>query len=338
MASITIKDVARNAKVSVGTASMALNGNPAVKDSTIVTVKQVAEQLGYRPNKHARMLTSKRTRQIGLCITDIVNPFFGLVIDYIQRELDKRDYELSLGITKGSSTEECKFINKMIDSNADGILLVPSHKQKPNIQHLHNLQHNKIPLCFITAYYNDVNAPCVLTDLSDGSRQLTRYLLDCGLHDLVYIVANRSIPVSNLRAEGFFAELAARDEKVKGDLLIINEPSFENGYAATKKMLKTHRPDAILAMNDIVALGAVKAVKEAGLRVPEDVSVAGYDDLFFASLIETPLTTVRQPIKEMCKSAVEVLIDNIENGPQQPSKMLLRPQLIIRESTITQNR
>ena len=337
MSSITIKDVAQAAKVSVGTASMVLNNNEKVKPSTRKKVLAAVEQLGYHPNKYARLLVSKRTKVIGLIITDIVNPFFGIIIDIVQEELTRRDYDLMLGITKGSITKEQHFIKKFIEMQVDGVLLVPSHKQVPNTSHLQNLANRGIPFCFITAYYTNVNAPCVMTDLSEGSYELCKYLLSTGHRKIIYIVANRDIPVSNLRVEGFLRAYNESGYSFLPNWIVISEPSFQGGYDASNELLKDFRPDAIMAMNDIMAIGVLQALKHQKIKVPQDISVAGYDDLLYASLLETPLTTVEQPMVPMCKKAVELILNKIETPDQVNEKIFLQPRLVLRSSTINRN-
>ncbi len=333
MSVVTIKNVANAAGVSLGTASMALNGKEGVNEETRRRVLEIAEELGYRPNQYARLLTSKKTYTIGLIVTDISNPFFGIIIEYIEQALEERGYELMLGISNGSISKEKKCILKFIDLRVDGVIIVPSHKQSPDITHLLELRERKIPLCFITTYYDDMDASCVMTDLSDGSYQLTSYLLSAGHRRIVYIIGNRAIPVSNLRVEGYLSAFRKAGHEFNPDWIVVDEATFEGGYHATGNLLSGPLPDAILAMNDIMAMGVIKRLKEAGVRVPEDISVAGYDDLIYSSLLETPLTTVRQPVLQMCTRSVEILLQRMENCTSPTEKVLLRPQLIVRAST-----
>ena len=180
MSGNTIKDVARAAKVSVGTASMALNGKPGVNEETRERVLQIARQLNYKPNPYARFLTSKKTNIIGLIVTDITNPFFGNLINYIQQDLGEHGYDIMLGISRGSITEEKRIVQKFIDMHVDGVIAVPSHNPVSDTLHYQELQKLKLPVCFITSYYPGFEVPCVMTDLSDGSYQLTKYLLKNG--------------------------------------------------------------------------------------------------------------------------------------------------------------
>ena len=334
MAAVTIKDVARSAKVSVGTASMALNGKGVVSAQTKEKVIAAAKSLGFHPNKYAKLLNSKRTNVIGLIITDIVNPFFGIIIDNIQEELSQKKYDVMLGISNDIISKEQHFISKFIEMQVDGVILVPSSKQAPNTSHLHMLQEREIPFCYITTYYSDIPAPSIMTDLSEGSYQLTKYLLEAGHKKIVYIVANRTIPAANLRVEGYLNAYREAGARFSPEWIIIAEPTFNGGYNSTNAILKgSHRPDAILTMNDIMAMGVLKHLKECKIQVPDGISVAGYDDLIYTSLLETPLTTVKQPMEQMCKKAVEILIHKIENPDGINEKVLLRPELIIRNST-----
>jgi LacI family transcriptional regulator len=312
---------------------MALNGKQRVRQRTREKVLAVAEQLGYHPNKYARLLNSKQTMVVGLIITDITNPFFGIIIDLVQEGLARRGYDIFLGITKGSITKEQQFIKKCIEMKADAIIIVPSHKQAPDTAHLQNLRSRRIPFCFITAYYTDVCAPCVMTDLGEGSYLLAKYLLERGHRKIKYIIANRAIPVSNLRAEGFIRAYRETGTPFSPDFLVISEPSFQGGYGSTSDIIKKDLPDAILAMNDIMAMGVLKKLKEHSIRVPEDISVAGYDDLIYASLLETPLTTVQQPMEQMCRKAVELILSKIEKPDDINEKILISPRLVIRAST-----
>ena len=337
MPTITIKDVAKAARVSVGTVSMVLNRSDKVKTSTREKVLAAIEQLGYHPNQYASRLRSKHSKVIGLIVTDISNPFFGNITDIVQEELALRDYDVMLGITKGSITKEEHFVKKFIEMQTDGVLIVPSHKRVPNIIHLQSLEKQEIPFCFITAYYPGITAPCVMTDLSEGSYQLTRHLLNTGHRKVICVVANRDIPVSNLRVEGYLRAFRESEHPFSPEWIVISEPSFQGGYDAAGGLINGSRPDAIMTMNDIMAIGVLQLLKKEKIRVPQDISVAGYDDLLYASLLETPLTTVRQPIVPMCQKAVELILKKIAAPDEINQKILLQPHLVIRHSTGNRN-
>lgn len=304
----TIKDVARLAQVSVGTASMALNGKHGVNEETREKVLEAARKLNYKPNPYARYLSSKKTNLIGLVVTDITNPFFGVLIDLIQKGLDKYGYDVMLGISRGSITEEKRITQKFIDMQVDGVIAVPSHNPAPDTLHYIDLQKAKIPVCFITSYYPGINAPCVMTDLSDGAYQLTKYLLQNGHRQIIYIVGDLSVPVSNLRVEGYLSAYRDLDLACQSDWIFSTDVTLEAAYSTTELVLQKFQPDAIITINDFMAMGVLKCLKEHDLCVPQDISVAGYDDIIYSSILETSLTTVRQPLEQICRRTISMLL------------------------------
>jgi len=336
MSEITIKDVALAAGVSVGTASMAINEKKGVSTQTKKKVLTIAKELGYEPNRYAKALSLKKTHTIGLIVTDIENPFFGQIISYIQQYLEVYGYDLMLGISGGSVTKEKMIISKFISLRVDGVISVPSHKPVDDFSHFAELQDRNIPLCFITSYYHGIQAPCVMTDLKMGSYMLTKDLLKKGHKSIVYIVANLSLPLAELRVDGYRSAFLETGISFDHNWVVtVEDASFDGGYNATKKLIKNFLPDAIFAMNDIMALGAYKCLLEHGYKIPSDISLAGYDDLIYTTLIETPLTTVQQPIQKMSEKSVDILVNQIVVDNFIKEKILLEPKLIIRESTMS---
>ncbi len=333
MSGTTIKDVARAALVSVGTASMALNGKPGVNEETRERVIEIARNLNYKPNPYARFLTCKQTNIIGLIVTDITNPFFGNVINYVQRELSGNGYDIMLGISRGSIKEEKKIIQKFIDMQVDGVIVVPSHNPVSDTSHYTELEKVKIPACFITSYYPDINASCIMTDLRDGSYQLTKYLLENGHHRIVYLVGNLSVPVSSLRVDGY--TFAYRDAGIthNPEWIITTDVTLQGGYDGTRLVLSKFHPDAIITINDFMAMGVLKCLKENNIDVPRDISVAGYDDLIYSSMLETPLTTVHQPLEQICQRTVSLFLKELKKPDTIREKILLKPSLVVRASS-----
>ena len=332
----TIKDVARLAQVSVGTASMALNGKHGVNEETREKVLEAARKLNYKPNPYARYLSSKKTNLIGLVVTDITNPFFGVLIDLIQKGLDKYGYDVMLGISRGSITEEKRITQKFIDMQVDGVIAVPSHNPAPDTLHYIDLQKAKIPVCFITSYYPGINAPCVMTDLSDGAYQLTKYLLQNGHRQIIYIVGDLSVPVSNLRVEGYLSAYRDLDLACQSDWIFSTDVTLEAAYSTTELVLQKFQPDAIITINDFMVMGVLKCLKEHDLCVPQDISVAGYDDIIYSSILETSLTTVRQPLEQICRRTISMLLKQLDSPDETDviiEKILLKPDLIIRSSS-----
>lgn len=332
----TIKDVARLAHVSVGTASMALNGKYGVNEETREKVLEAARELNYKPNPYARYLSSKKTNLIGLVITDITNPFFGILIDLIQRGLNQYGYDIMLGISRGSIAEEKRITQKFIDMQVDGVIAVPSHNPAPDTTHYEDLQKSKIPFCFITSYYPGIKAPCVMTDLSDGAYQLTKYLLQNGHRQIIYIVGDLSVPVSSLRVDGYISAYRDLNLTYQPEWIFSTDVTLEAAYSTTELVLQQFRPDAIITINDFMAMGVLKCLKEHSLSVPQDISVAGYDDIVYASILETSLTTVRQPLEQLCQRTISMLLKQLDSPDASnviTEKILLKPDLITRSSS-----
>jgi LacI family transcriptional regulator len=330
---ITIKDVAKMANVSVATASLALNGKQGVNQETRSKVREAAKKLNYYPNHYARSLITQKSSTLGLIATDIKNPFFGHITDIIQRETEQRGYNLLLGISNDKITNEKKHVDEFIKRNVEGILVIPAIERYPDLSHLYDLKRLAIPFVFLTTAYRGIVADCVMTDLAKGSYELTKHLLQRGHRTIYFILGYKDLLLSSMRLEGYIRAFSEMGLDYRNDWIIETYPDFEHGYEITCEILKTKRPDAIITVNDILAMGVLKSLKDHRVKVPEDVSVAGYDDLLFSSIVETPLTTVQQPVKDICIQAVDILLDRIRGSREEFRTQLLAPKLIVRDST-----
>jgi LacI family transcriptional regulator len=330
-----LKDVARRARVSEATASLVLNRKKGVKPETRERVLTAAQALGYTPNSIARGLATRRTHSIGLVVTDIENPFFGSVTRFVDEAILARAYTLVLSVSNDDPDMERRIISYFIGKRVEGVIIVPTISRPESLPYVEDLERHGIPFVFSTVFHPGVEADCVMTDLRKGSYLLARYLLGLGHRRVLFLASNdRAAPVSRLRIEGL--EKACREAGVPSDRLRVVEcgrTNFSCGYSSTRAVLEEERPDAIIAINDIMALGAERAVRERGLRIPEDVSVCGYDDVIFSRIAEVPLTTVRQDVKRICEKTVDVLFSRITGKRTATAVHRIRPELVIRTST-----
>lgn len=330
-----LKDVARQAGVSEATASLVLNNRPGVNVITRKRVLNAVEELGYSPNKLARGLALRKTNTIGLVITDIENPFFGSVARYCDEYIREGGYNLILSVSNDDLILEETIISNFIGERVDGVIVIPTQIPRENWFCFQQLEKHHIPFVFSTTYYEGFDADCVMTDLQDGSLQLTRYLLSLGHRRILFLVSTyRSMAISKLRIAGYMQ--AFRSAGLTYDTSWIVEcgkNDFYHGYKSTLEALKECVPDAVIAINDIMALGAKRALQELGYRIPDDISVAGYDDVIFSSILEIPLTTVRQDIPRICRETVKLLMDKIHKGNRHSHLIKIKPELIIRKST-----
>ena len=332
---IKLKDVARRARVSEATASLALNRKKGVNAMTRDRVLKAAETLGYTPNTIARGLATRRTHTIGLVVTDIENPFFGSTTRFVDEFVRERGYTLVLSVSNDELELEERIISYFIGKRVEGAIVVPTISLRRDFSCFANLQRHKIPFVQATTYYPGLESGCVMTDLRKGSYQLGEYLLGLGHRDILFLASHDStVPVSSLRIDGL--QRAMTEANIPSDHLLVVEcerASFSCGYATTLKALEQRKPDSIVAINDITALGAERAAREKGLSIPRDVSVCGYDDVIFSRISEMPLTTVKQDIKQICRKTVDTLFDMIKGNASACKIYKILPELVIREST-----
>ncbi|MFW5693830.1 MAG: LacI family DNA-binding transcriptional regulator [Alkalispirochaeta sp.] len=328
----TLKDVAQRAGVSEGTASMVINGKAGPKKKTREIVLQAARELKYVPNSSARNLAMKESTTVGLVVTDIENPFFGSITKYVSYFLGRRDQSMILSVSNDDAKTEDSILGNFVQQGVRAIIIAPTQLSRRNTNTLADVHDHGIPIVFISSYYENFSAPRVLTDYSHGSFELTNYLIDTGHRDIRFLVSHDvKAPIARERIEGFLR--SHEEQSIPPHHRAIHRcphPDYESGYREAQRVLEKEKPDAIITINDVMALGAKRAIKERGLAVPDDISVAGYDDVIFASLSEIPLTTVRQNIPEIASAAVDLLFMpnlDIETDIRIP------PELVIRKST-----
>lgn len=332
MSKPTIKDVAQLAKVSVGTVSMVLNNSTKIKPSTKATVLSAIEQLQYKRNPYARSLSLSRSHMIGVVITDLTNPFFGMMVEHLQKEIDMRGYSMMLGVSQDAIRMEKKAVEHLLNSGVDGMILVPAFVREPNISHIHDMVDRNFPFVFISTYYPGVKAGCVMTDLAKGSYDMTLALLKAGHRQIFFIGGFQDLVLSQMRLEGFMRAHQDMGLSVNPRQVVeVPLPNYQCGYDAAKTLLAHHKPDAIMTINDVLCMGVMGYLREEGIRVPDEISVAGYDDLSYSSMINTSLTTVCQPVQQICAGAVDMLFSMME-GEEAAQTVLLSPKLVIRQS------
>jgi DNA-binding LacI/PurR family transcriptional regulator len=240
---------------------------------------------------------------------------------------------LLLGVSNDIIANEAASIEKFKENRVEGVIVVPSVQVKYDLEHLYDLKSSGIPFVFSTTSYLGINADCVMCDLKKGSYLLTRHLLERG-HKKIYLFSgSRTLLFSSHRIEGYKAAFEERGVDRSEEWIKEIFPNYDSAYAMAETLLKSVRPDAIITVNDVMAMGVLKCLKDNGIKVPGDISVAGYDDLLYTSILETPLTTVRQPIIEIARKSVDVLLEKIEQQVETFETYYIDPVLKIRETT-----
>lgn len=330
---ITIHDVARESGVSYSTVSRVLNGFEFVKEETRTKVLATAEKLGYVANLQARSLAGGKTRIIGLLVPGLDNGYIGEIVRGIDEEIAKFNYDLMLYTTRRRVGSEAHYVKAISNGLSDGVILIV-----PLFYHdyLVSLREHNFPYVVVDQIDPQFNSPVVDATNWQGAYDATRYLLDLGHRRIAFIKGLGGLQSASDRLAGYKAAL--NDCNVIYDETLVVEGDFftPSGYEAARQLIQqTPRPTAIFAANDLMAVGALQAIQEQGLSIPQDISLVGFDDIPQASIVHPRLTTVRQPLEQMGRVAVNLLIEQIENGNQvdlAPRRVTLATRFIERES------
>ncbi|MBC7959503.1 MAG: LacI family DNA-binding transcriptional regulator [Vallitaleaceae bacterium] len=334
----SIKDVAKQAGVSISTVSNVINDTKYVSEELKLKINQVIKELNYEVDPVARSLKSKKTMAIGVIITNINRIFFPQVIKGIQDAATKNGYNITFCNTDDSFQTERKLI-QMLESNwLDGIILdsVADSEEYEYFKHLSNLGNNKkrIPIVSLERRMDSYGIASVVVNNRQGGSLATKHLMDCGCKKIVHITGPLGSCLVQDRLLGYKEALLSEGLTVDANLIVEGFFSPLSGYETMKQILMSGVIfDGVFAANDQMAIGAIKAIKEQGLRVPEDVKIIGFDNTFVASIIDPSLTTVNVPKYKLGTVSVDMLIHLIEQGINEPECIELPINLVVRQST-----
>lgn len=328
---VTIKDVAREAKVSVATVSRALNGHDNVAEAVRQHVVATADRLRYQPHAAARSLSSRRTQTIGVVLPDLYGEFFSELIRGIDQVARARRQHLLVSSYHGHPEEQGEALRAM-RGRVDGLLVLSPYADRPGFL-TENLP-SSLPAVLINAQIEDAAYPVLSIDNYGGANTMTRHLLDAGHRRIAFIGGPEDNFDARERLRGYRDALAAHAQAGK-PMEMAGDFSEASGYEAGKRLLAaSERPQAVFAANDMMALGCLYAFNEAGVQVPRDIALAGFDDIPLARFVHPPLTTMRVSIAELGGHAMTRLLDGIDASEPEPvTTRTLVPELIVRESS-----
>ncbi len=326
----TIIDVARESGVSYSTVSRVLNGYEFVKPTTRERVLQAAEKLGYVPNQQARSLAGGRSNLIGILVPGLDNAYISEIIRGIDEELAKSDYSLILYTTRRHHGRESSYVATIMNGAADGLLLVVP-LVSPN--YLDALREQNFPYVLIDQSDTTGKSSFVNATNWQGAYDATQYLIKLGHQRIGFITGLMGLNSGVDRLEGYRAALSDGGLPIHSELIAEGDFWERGGYTATQKLLDLPQPPtAIFASNDLSAFGAMEAIRQCGLRIPEDISVMGFDNVPQASIVHPKLTTMHQPLEQMGQVAVKMLLEHIGNPERAPYRVTLATQLVVRDS------
>ncbi|MCP4402321.1 MAG: LacI family transcriptional regulator [bacterium] len=323
----TIHDVAEHAGVSLSTVSRVLNDYDSVNPQTRENVEAAIKAVKYERSKSEKSKERAVSRAVGLIIPNILNPFFPLLVKGIEQASKIHGYSLVLCDSENDVNVEEQHIKTLCERKVDGIILIPSSETT----HVESLQESRLPFVFLDRYLDIEGTSSVVTDNEEGAYQAVKYLLKLGHTRIVNLTGPKTLSTEKSRIRGYQQALAEEQLPYPEELSIAGDYSVDGAYREIKELLRRDVSfSAIFAANDMMAFGARQALKDHGLKVPDDVSLVGYDDILFSSIIA--LTTVAQPSYEMGKNAILLLLDLIHGRISTPQQIVLRPSMVIRES------
>ncbi|REJ19192.1 MAG: LacI family transcriptional regulator [Bacillaceae bacterium] len=326
---VRISDVAKMANVSTATVSRVLSNSGNVKKETAEKVLEAIKKLNYQPNLLARQLRRLETKTVLVVVPDITNTFFSKILRGIEQVAIENDYEVLLGDTGNSLEREKGYLDILRQKKADGMILLTARLES----HLLEEISREFPVVLACEYLEGSDIPTVSIDNISSARKATEYLISLGHKRIGFLSGPMDVILSRDRLKGFKQGMMQHDIAIEPNLIQEGDFSFESGFNLMTKLLAlSEPPTAVFASSDEMAIGAIKAIKAKGLKVPDDISIVGFDDIKFASIFEPALTTVSQPMFEIGQKAMELLIKLIQKDKLEKRQYILEDQLVIRET------
>ena len=334
MSDFTLEDIAKLAGVSRSTVSRVVNEQPSVRDHVRERVLEVIKQTGYHPNAAARALASQRSWTLGLILPHSVSflfsdPYYAQLTRGIAQACNQYDYTLALFLV-GTEEDEEKIYSRVSRTGLlDGVIVQSGHRGDQWI--IGRFVDAHTPLVVVGRPFRSDNVSYIDVDNINASYNAVNHLIRLGRKRVGTIAGPANSTVGIDRKEGYLKALVERGYEVDESLVTEGDFTESGGYYAMQRLLPA-RPDAVFVASDLMAIGAMRAVREVGLRIPDDIAFVGFDDLPVATFSDVHLTTVRQPVVQFGAKAVEVLIDLIENGIDPPRHILMETELVVRGS------
>ncbi len=332
---VSIKDIAKEAGVTISTVSHVLNDSKHVTPPTAEKVRQAVDKLGYRPNRIARSLRTHSTEVVGVIVPDIKNPFYAIIIQEMERVARERGFTLILGCTFYDLEEEKRQMQVLMDQFIDGLIFFGGYDCE---EHLQYARERDIPVVSVDREIGDPTIPAVLVDNVSATAAVVDYLASLGHREIGYVsfsFEHQTVP--RRRYEGFRSGLERNGLLYNPDFVIIDDSTKLEETAGTYKLVKERfsggvMPTAFVTISDLFAYGLIRGLHELGYRVPEDVSVTGFCDNRIGDFFAPRLTTIVQPMEKMGAAGMHMLLDMIEKNERLETRIFFQAELMERDS------
>jgi LacI family transcriptional regulator len=329
-----IKDVAKRAGVSVGTVSNVLNSLSTVSQENVGKVQGAIKELDFKPSRIAASLSNKKTSNIGLIIPDIASPYYADLIKGISDSIEAKGYNIFLCGSNDNLEKESKIINDLLSLWIDGIIIVPVYERSSDIDLINNI---KIPTVLVNREIQGLTRDLCIFNNFKGAYDATKYLIDNNHKKIITLAGPQHSRSFEDRLLGW-KEAIQKYGLYRDEHIFIGDYSVESGYKSMEKALSQIKEiDAVFASSDLIALGAMSAIKEKHLSIPKDVSIMGFGDIYLSKYLEPALTTIKRPFYNIGKTAVSMLMEKISGNhlgfaDEKPRKIIIEGILEIRKS------
>jgi LacI family transcriptional regulator len=329
---VTIRDVARHVGVSPMTVSRVINDSALVSPETRRRVESAISELGYVPSRLARGLSAQRTGTLAVIVPDVANPFFTLIVRGAEDVARRAGYRVILCDTRADLGVEREVIEEMIAHRVEGILIAPVSDRSR--EHLRRLARFAVPFVLVDRTVHGVDADAVLGDSAEGGRRLVEHLVSLGHRRIGLIVENDEVSTARDRRRGYEAALRTAGLPLDPALVVEAAVDPDGGYEGMRRLLALdERPTGVFTVNNLVGLGAIEAVRSAGLEVPDDIALVCFDDIEYASRLYPFLTVMEQPAETFGTLSAQLLLERIERrAPERTRVVVLPAEFVVRRS------
>ena len=329
----TIHDIARELNISASTVSRALNDNPRISLKTKERIKEVADNLGYRPNTLASNLRHKKSNTIGIVVPLINRHFFSSVISGVEDIAFKAGYNVVISQSNDLLAKEINIVQSMFSNRIDG-LIISIAMQTNSFEHLRIFRKKNIPLVFFDRVVPEIEADKIVVDDFAGGFRVTQHLIDQGYQRIAHLAGTQSLMTYQDRKNGYAEALRVNGIPYDESLVIINSLTSDQGVFAVEQLMNLPQPpDAIFCGNDTTALSSMIYLRDKGIRIPQDLGIVGFSNEPFSKVVSPSISTIAQPGFEMGQMSAELLIRQIETKERTYQTIVLPTELIIRESS-----
>jgi DNA-binding LacI/PurR family transcriptional regulator len=327
----TIYDIAKEAGVSIATVSKVINGKGRISQETRSAVIAIMERLDFQPSVIASALTGKKTFTLGLLVPDVSNPFFAEIARAIEDQGHQLGYSVVMCNTDNKDEKVERYISLLLQKSVDGIIIATGIEKK---EILEQLLAKGLPIVLIARELPLIAVDTVVVDDYVGGCLAASHLLQIGHKEIAILAESQKVSSSRERIRGFRQTMSDAGLTLNEQWLRVCDYKVEDGKNKALELLhEDHRPTAIFACNDMLAVGVLQAAKEMKMIVPNELSIISFDNTILSSVTNPPLTTIAQPMEQMGKHAVNLIVENIKEGNQLKQRIVLRPEFILREST-----